>query len=200
MFASRKTFQMQTEARFAEIEQQFNLEIDAFKQQLREMKSSFAIEVQEILTRYENHPDERVRFLLNSVSDEVKTALSRSLNDAHKVKEVRDEVIELHGLVEAQTEQLAATLAGNTCQDRFFANLNVTYQAAETGHVSLFFEGSAGQGIALYAGVDKKKLHRIGQMNNIINSYLSTVIRRGEFWMVDAPYDEAATCIWTPFL
>ncbi len=195
----------QMETRLAELETRLIARIDGAESLARAVESSLDRRVQEILSRFEQHPDERVRLMLNSVAEELRQALTQSLQDARQASEIKEAVARLKAEIEKTAEQLTARARGEAAQQkRFKAALNRVYQAEWTGYVSIFFTGGWTDTASLRVGPTNPPQNIVSILNcqNDINSYAGGVVRQGEYWMAESKRGEKSgvECIYTPFL
>lgn len=143
--------------------------------------------VGELLERAEADPERRARLLLNAVADELREKVDRALNDAEVVHAARADI-------EAATAAVTEAPRGMSFDE--------VHTASRTGFLAVWSQGRATDVVDLYVGFDDPPSHFVGQLNtrNVINSYIGTVIRKGERWIARSKHGGDVRCRFTPFL
>lgn len=196
MFLLRNTSRFEVDARVAPVEKR----LAALEARLDAVESALDRRLAEVLSRFDDNPDDRLRLLLNSVSEELRQALSEGLDDARQVAAIKAEVAALLD----QVRSAAAEARGAAGQRRFRSDLNVIHHAQATGYVSIFFNGGRTDRVKLMVGATDPPTEVVSELNcrNDINSYAGGVVRQGEFWTAKSEVgkNSGVECVFTPFL
>lgn len=141
-------------------------------------------------------PEERVRFLANRVSDELRQEIETLTADVARLKTLRGEA-------ESALYKLQAALRGERAAP-WPVTLNHVYQADVPGYVSVWFDSGRTDKIDILVGDEDPPTLCVGNLNttNDINSYVGTIVRPGEYWLLQSKQGERSGVLsmFTPLL
>ncbi|MEV8097748.1 hypothetical protein [Kitasatospora sp. NPDC085879] len=146
--------------------------------------------ISEIADQCLGDPEQRVRFLLNSVATDLQRDLAVAL-----------ERVEQAGVLAGRIqEQAAAEGAG---QERFFAELDRVYHAKATGYVAIYYTGGRPAPVKLLVGSTRWPDLSVGELDPGADSsaFSGGVVRRGEYWTAQSKWQsKSIKIVFTPFL
>ena len=199
MFGFGRKFEEKTNARLAQLEARLTARINAIDARLPAVEASLDRRLNEILTRYEQHPDERVRFLLNSIGEELRGALSKSLDEARQIGTLKEATAQSWHEAATTAQQISLRAQGDAArQPRLKAALNTIHRSPWIGYVFMYFDGGFTPSGELLVGNSSPPQECVGEISNI-NTYAGCVVRPGEFWIAKSSSD-SVKCFYTPFL
>lgn len=198
MFGFGRKTEEEINARMAELEARLTARLNALEARQLAGEAALNQQIETILARYQQHPDERVRFLLNSIAAELQAALAKSIAEAQKISELKETVTQLYQATEATAQQLTLRAQGAAAQQaRMKANLNEVHRAPWLGYVALYFKGGFTPSAQLLVGSSAPPQQCVGELNNISN-YAGSVVRAGEYWLAKSSSSDVK-CVYTPF-
>jgi len=198
MFGNRKrvdALEQRLEVMEASLDERIGLEIE---RRMDAARAELNAAVERVRSRVEQDPGDRTRFLLNAVADDLQRELRAVLDGAGRARAATAEI-------EQSRERLQAMLRGEAGRaERELVPLGQVRRASGLGFVALWFDGGWTDKVVLRVGWSDPPETVVCKLNtaNDINSYASTVVRPGEYWIADSDKGEKSgvKCIFTPFL
>ncbi len=196
MFTSKRRYQ-ELQTRVDRLEEQIQAQSLCLAQESARWRASITDAIAELTARLEVPPEQRVRYLLNTITDDLSVALNKSLADAQEVSALKEQILQLRQELQQQVNKNGAR------QRRTRASLNQVHHADETGYVALYFIGGRTDTVQLLMGPTNPPEICVSELNCQagINSYAGGVVRQGEYWMAESALgeDSGVRCCYTPF-
>jgi hypothetical protein len=183
-------------------------QLDALEQRVIErvegVETLLEQRLKQIEARLDDEPADRVRMLLNSVAEDVRTDLAALLDNAGKLRNATEEALRRNAELEAAAEQMVTRLSGEEPHpSRIKVQFNRVYQAKSLGYVAAYFVGGRADRVSILIGEESPPTKSWAELNttNDINSYAGAVVRPGEYWMAKAKVGSGSgvRCTYTPF-
>ena len=190
------------ESRIVDLESSIAAREALFERRLSAAEARMGAHIVDLLARVAGDPNERMRFLLDSAAEDLRSGLAQALEHVRRAD----------ALAEGSE---ARTRGEGEHQPRQWMELFKVHRAPFTGYVAVFQPGErpGHDTVEVVVGPEDPPLHVVCRFDAGSDSggFAGCVVRRGEYWRASSQREEAhryhaanppssVKCVYTPFL